>query len=93
MREIKDKLFLIFLIGSSIFLFFWGIKSYLKVNQAKNEVRKTEQKFEELKSENEELREEEKNIQDPFYIEKLAREKLGLAKKGEIIYKILPEKK
>ncbi len=93
MREIKDKLFLIFLIGSSIFLFFWGIKSYLKVNQAKNEVRKTEQKLEELKSENEELKKEEENIQDPFYIEKLAREKLGLAKKGEIVYKILSGKK
>lgn len=91
MRKIKDKLFLMFIIGSSLFLLFWGIKSYLKVNQAKNEVKKMEQKLEELKSENEELKEEEKNLQNPFYIEKLAREKLGLAKKGEVVYKILPK--
>ena len=32
------------------------------------------------------------NMKDPFYLEKMAREKLGLAKKGEIIYKILPPK-
>lgn len=93
MRQIKDKIFLVFIVVSSIFLLSWGIKSYLKVNQAKNEAKKMRQKLEELKSENKKLKEEEKNLQNPFYIEKLAREKLGLAKKGEIVYKILPTKK
>ncbi|MCD6231517.1 septum formation initiator family protein [Candidatus Aerophobetes bacterium] len=86
----KDKFFLIFIIGSFIFLLFWGIKSYLKVNQAKNRVKKLEEKLEELRIENETLKKEEENLKNPFYIEKLAREKLGLAKEGEIIYKILP---
>lgn len=30
---------------------------------------------------------------DPFYVEKVAREKMGVVKKGEIVYKIVDEKK
>lgn len=46
-----------------------------------------------MELENRELKEQIDNLANSFYLEKLAREKLGLAKKGEVIYKILPEKK
>ena len=47
--------------------------------------------IEELKKSNVELEREITKIKtDPVYMEKVAREELGVIKKGEIIYKILP---
>jgi len=83
------KLFLILLIAESLFLFFWAIKSYYIINEAGKELRKTEAKLTRLKLENKELKEQINNLANSFYLEKMAREKLGLAKKGEIVYKIL----
>ena len=88
----KKKLFLILVFIESSFLLFWGAKSYYQVRQAQNQVRKVQEELNQLKLENKILMEQVENIKDPFYLEKMAREKLGLAKEGEIIYKILPPK-
>jgi len=86
----RKKLFLILVIIESLFLLFWGIKSYYTINLSQKEIRKVEEKLEQLKLENQRLKEQMNSLEDPFYLEKMAREKLGLAKKGEIVYKILP---
>ena len=86
----RKKLFLILVIIESSLLLFWGIKNYYTINLSQKEIRKVEEKLEQLKSENQRLKEQMNSLEDPFYLEKMAREKLGLAKKGEIVYKILP---
>ncbi len=86
----RKKLFLILVIIESLFLLFWGIKSYYTINLSQKEIRKVEKKLEQLKLENQRLKEQINSLEDPFYLEKMAREKLGLAKEGEIVYKILP---
>jgi len=86
----RKKLFLILVIVESLFLLFWGIKSYYTINLSQKEIRKVEEKLDQLKLENQRLKEQINSLEDPFYLEKMAREKLGLAKKGEIVYKILP---
>ncbi len=49
------------------------------------------QKIEELKKLNQELNEEKRRLEeDPVYLEKVAREKMGLAREGEVVYKIVP---
>ncbi len=88
----KKKLFLILVFIESSFLLFWGAKSYYQVRQAQNQVKKVEEELNQLRLENKTLMQQVENMKDPFYLEKMAREKLGLAKKGEIIYKILPPK-
>lgn len=88
-----NRLFLILLIAGSLFLSIWGIKSYYSIYQTQKKLRKTEEKLTQMELENEELRDQIDNLANSFYREKLAREKLGLAKKGEVIYKILPEEK
>ena len=88
-----NKLFLILLIAGSLFLSIWGIKSYYSIYQTQKKLRKTEEKLTQMELENEELRDQIDNLANSFYLEKLAREKLGLAKKGEVVYKILPEDK
>ncbi len=86
----RKKIFLILVIVESLFLLFWGIKSYYVVNLSQKEIRKVEEKLDQLKSENQRLKEQMNSLEDPFYLEKMAREKLGLAREGEIVYKILP---
>ncbi len=88
-----NKLFLILLIAESLFLCIWGIKSYYSISEAQKKLKKTEEKLTQMELENRELKDQIDNLANSFYLEKLAREKLGLAKKGEVIYKILPEKK
>lgn len=88
----KKKLFLILVFIESSFLLFWGGKSYYQVRQAQKQVKKVEKELNQLRLENKILMQQVENMKDPFYLEKMAREKLGLAKKGEIIYKILPPK-
>ena len=46
---------------------------------------------EELSQVEGELKEQINNLANPFYLEKIACEKLGLAKKEEIVYRILPD--
>ncbi len=71
------------------FLGGWGIKISLDINQAQDKVRLVKEGIYKLQEENQRLKELKKNLADPFYIEKEAREKLGLAKRGEIVYKII----
>ena len=84
------KIFLIVVIIEAAVIFLYAAKAYYIVSQSRQEVRKVEKKLAQLELENKRLREEEAKAKDPFYLEKLAREKLGLAKKNEIIYKIVP---
>ena len=56
-----------------------------KVLKLQNEVGKTKKNIERLQAENESLKKEIQNLQnDPFTIEKIAREKLGLVRPGEL---------
>jgi len=92
-RNKTNRLFLFLLIAGSLFLSLWGAKSYYSIHQARKSLKKTEEKLTQMELENRELKEQIDNLANPFYLEKLAREKLGLAKEGEVIYKILPEEK
>ena len=44
-----------------------------------------------LANKNEELREETERLRDPAYIERIARERYGMVRKGEIPFVIVPE--
>lgn len=88
-----NKLFLVLLIAESLLLSIWGIRSYYSIYQTEKKLKKTEAKLSQLELENRELKDQIDNLANPFYLEKLAREKLGLAKKGEVVYKILPQEK
>lgn len=50
-------------------------------------------KISSLEQENIQLKEERKLLEeDPAYLEKVAREKMGLIRAGEVVYKLTPEK-
>ncbi len=83
------KLFLILLFLEVLFLSGWGIKARLDIKQVQDETRLIREDICKLQEENQKLNQIKKNLTDSFYMEKEAREKLGLAKKGEIVYKIV----
>ncbi|PIQ88644.1 MAG: hypothetical protein COV72_07255 [Candidatus Omnitrophica bacterium CG11_big_fil_rev_8_21_14_0_20_42_13] len=78
--------------AAAIFLLFIFFPAFSKIQEIKQETRELNERIENIKKENSLLEEEAKKLtSDDFYIEKVAREKMGITKKGETIYKVLPE--
>ncbi len=75
------------LIGLGIIIAVY-LPGFSKLQELKEKNRNMEKRIEILTKANEELgKEKEKLENDPSYVEKIAREKLGMTKKGEIILK------
>jgi len=78
-------LFVLMLLVHDIF----GTHGFLAMRRTRNEIEKVQTEIERLNKENRQLADEVKALKtDPRYIEKIAREDLGLAKDGEVIIKI-----
>jgi len=68
------------------------IPNYLTLVRYTEERETLNIRIEELEKENETLRTEITKLKtDPLYIEKIAREQLGMIRQGEIIYRIAPK--
>lgn len=66
------------------------LPGYSKLQELKAKNRALLTQMEQLKNENLKLTQQIERLQnDPFYIEKKARDKMGMGKKGEIIYKVI----
>ena len=88
---ILKKAFSIF--GIVIFLLIIFLPGYTKLQELKDRNKDLETKIKYLNVENALLQQEIKRIEsDPIYQEKIAREKMGVVRKGEIPIKIIPEK-
>lgn len=59
---------------------------YMELSSIQQETAAVRQKLEQAKSANQELEAERERLLAPAYVEKLAREQLGLVKPGEIPY-------
>lgn len=76
-----------FFCGVILLLLF--LPGYAKLQDLRQKNFELEQKIAQLKLEQRKLLEERVKIQnDPVYVEKLMREKMGIVRKGEIVYKI-----
>jgi cell division protein FtsB len=88
---ILKKAFSVF--GIVIFLLIIFLPGYTKLQELKDRNKDLETKIKYLNVENALLQQEIKRIEnDPIYQEKIAREKMGVVRKGEIPIKIIPEK-
>lgn len=66
------------------------LPGYSKLQESKEKNRSLITEIDRLKKENKDLtREIEKLENDPFYIEKKARDKMGIGRKGEIRYRVI----
>ena len=88
---LKNALWL-FAIATIILLFFLPSFTIMQDHRQKN--LEYEKKIAELRRKNNELEEEKRRlIEDPVYLEKVAREKMGLVREGEKVYRMTPEGK
>ena len=77
---------LIFIIIGIIAISAIYLPGFARLQQLKEENRTLEKRIDILTKTNEEMAEEKKKLEtDPTYIEKIAREKLGMVKKDEIV--------
>mgnify|MGYP001562249216 FL=1 len=90
-QMILKKAFSVF--GIVIFLLIIFLPGYTKLQELKDRNKDLEMKIKYLNIENALLQQEIKRIEsDPIYQEKIAREKMGVVRKGEVPIKIIPEK-
>ncbi|HLD40583.1 MAG TPA: septum formation initiator family protein [Candidatus Omnitrophota bacterium] len=88
LKIFKQTSVLVFL-GLILIIFFPG---YAKIQEMRHKNRKLEADIKRLKAENIALSlEKEKLETDPNYLEQVAREKLGIVKKGETVYRLVPQ--
>ena len=85
---LKNAIWL-FVITTFIFIYF--LPSYTKMQDLKQKNLEYQQQIRELQGKNAKLEKEKRLLEtDPAYLEKVAREKMGLIKEGEVVYKIVP---
>ncbi|MFA5114980.1 MAG: septum formation initiator family protein [Candidatus Omnitrophota bacterium] len=82
----------LWLFGIAVLLLILFLPGYARLNQLKEKNRDLETNIRKLKIENSLLNQELKRVEnDPLYQEKIARDKMGIVRKGEIPVKIIPE--
>ncbi|MBM3249444.1 MAG: septum formation initiator family protein [Candidatus Omnitrophica bacterium] len=82
------------LFGLAVFLLIIFLPGYTKLQELRDRNRDLEARMKSLSVENALLQKELERIEnDPVYQEKIAREKMGVVRKGEIPIKVVPEKK
>mgnify|MGYP003394030175 CR=1 FL=1 len=80
--------------GCAVLLLILFLPGFSKVQSLRDKNRDLENKIRRLNIENALLEEEIKKIaSDPDYKERVAREKMGIVRKGEIPIKIIPQKR
>ena len=86
------KLFLILIAGAVIAAFLFNEKGLISWYKYSMERERIESELDSLHAVERALRSEIEKLKfAPEYLEKLAREKYGMAKKGEKVYKVIPE--
>ena len=82
------------LFGIAVFVLILFLPGYARLKQLKDKNRDLESKIRKLKIENALLGQELKKVEnDPLYQEKIARDKMGVVRKGEVPVRIVPEEK
>jgi len=80
-----------FLVGIGMFLVIF-LPGYAKIQQLRQKNKELEIEMKKLSRENLVLHSEKDKLEkDPAYLEQVGREELGIVRKGEIIYRLVPE--
>ena len=78
--------FILILIGVGIYFSYTAVEQQIHLNAIADEKKAAEVHLTEEKNLNKELNEEKAKLNDPAYVEKIAREELGMVKQGEMPY-------
>lgn len=79
----------LFIVAAVILVLF--LPSYTKMQDLRSRNEHYKKQMEDLRKEQERLAEEERRLKDdPEYREKVIRQEMGVMKKGEVIYRVVP---
>ena len=82
--------FILFAVAFVILAIF--LPQFSRVQDIRERDRENQQRITNLLKENDRLTEEQRRLEDdPEYLEKVAREKMGLIREGEVVYKLMPD--
>ena len=82
----KSKLGLVLLMVFFIYFAYTAVGQQKILYMKDVELKKVQSKIDEETKENEKLKEEQEELNSDEFVEKIAREKLGMVKKGERVY-------
>ncbi|MBF0330457.1 MAG: septum formation initiator family protein [Candidatus Omnitrophica bacterium] len=86
---IKNVIFL-FVVLAAVFVVY--LPSYMQMQDLWNRNQVAERRIKDLEASNVKLGEErDRLVNDPEYLEKIARERMGLIREDEVIYKVVPQ--
>lgn len=85
-RKIKPMVRRIVALLLIVYIAYTLVFQQIAINEARTKEEEIKKQIEALKKENEQIKAELERMSDQEYIEKLAREKLGLIKPGEIMF-------
>ncbi|HHW47252.1 MAG TPA: septum formation initiator family protein [Clostridiaceae bacterium] len=85
-KKKSSKIGLLIIIGALIYFTFVFIDQQKLINAKTLEMQNLQDKIAEEKRLNEELRQQKEMINTDEYVEKIAREKLGMVKRGEKVF-------
>ncbi len=89
----KGLLLKIIIICSIVYIAFFDKASFVQVFKSKMRYKKLKNESERIARENENLRNKNEKLKnDPFEWERIAREKLGMQKEGENVYRFYNDK-
>ncbi|NLY29204.1 MAG: septum formation initiator family protein [Firmicutes bacterium] len=84
--KVKPRFFLLFLSLLLIWVAAGFVNRYVHIAMLQAKIVRVEREIAALQTRNEAVRQQLKDMQTDAYIERVAREKLGLVKPGEIVY-------
>ena len=83
----------IWLFALTVITFLLFLPAFTKMQDVRTRNLELSKKIEELKLKNARLLEERRRLEeDPVYLERVARERMGLVRPGEIVYRLRPSK-
>ena len=81
----------IWLFAIAVLILVVFLPSYTQMQDLKQKNKDYEERIKQLVASNKNLMEERRLLEhDPVYIEKVGREKMGLVREGEVVYKLVP---
>ena len=84
----KNIFWILVFIGIALFIF---LPSFSQLQDLRQKNIDFAREIKRLAQENKQLSEEKRRLeQDPIYFEKVAREKMGLIREGEVVYRMTP---
>ncbi|MBB5335442.1 FtsB family cell division protein [Pectinatus brassicae] len=86
MKKRQLNIFTVVFIAIIAYFSYIAINQQMYISNVSSEYQIAQQKYDKVMQENQKLKAEKDALQNPKYIEKIARDELGMTKKGEIPY-------